>query len=249
MGDFTAQFKELAKKNIDDQTKFFLTQFVLDFCGQFDEVLDIAEAFRKYVPKDQAKTAGSVDELQAHLFLEKRDETLTVKELRDYLKQVHLGNHHPVAITEYLLWKYKKTAKELFEPVKGVDPALIAALEKAIDQYKEALAIKQAREEKMRELERVAALGGVKGMTAKNQLEQMRSEDQLELNRREISSAAAKRRAQKAVDQDDGSAARERALKEEQERLERERQQKDEEERKTKEDSRNRLKARAQMWQ
>jgi len=49
----------------------------------------------------------------------------------------------------------------------------------------------------MAELEATAALGGVKGMAAKAQLEQMKSEDLLEQNRREVTSAANKRKAQR----------------------------------------------------
>jgi len=49
----------------------------------------------------------------------------------------------------------------------------------------------------MAELDAIAAQGGVKGMAAKAQLEQLKSEDLLEQNRREVLSAANKRKAQK----------------------------------------------------
>ena len=71
-----------------------MRSFVSDFFGNFDEgkhdgktpshhtaVLDLAEEFKKYAPK-----AGDVRELEedaAHLFLEKRGETMTIVELRD----------------------------------------------------------------------------------------------------------------------------------------------------------------------
>ena len=68
------------------------------------------------------------------------------------MKQVRLANHHPVALLEYLLWKYSKSVKEVFTPPKGVDPALIAALDAAIEEYKATLAIREAREAKMRKV-------------------------------------------------------------------------------------------------
>jgi hypothetical protein len=164
-----------------------------------------------------------------------------------------LANHHPVALLEYLLWKYHKSAAQLFTPPKGVDPALLRALDEAIEQFKQILAVRQAREEKMRQLEVAASVGGVKGMAARNQLEQMKQEDELEQRKRELTAAAAKRKAQKAVDNDTSYAERvrlekEKAMAEEQERLAREQQEREEAERLKKEESRNRLKAKAALW-
>jgi hypothetical protein len=250
MTDYQAKFKEVTALNIDGQAKFFLTRFVLDFQGNFEEILDLAEDFKKFAndekntncPKDR-----EMNEFVAHLFLERKGETLTVKALRDYLTEIDLDKNNNVAFIEYALWKYKKTLAELFKP-SGASPELIEALNKAIEAFQQALAIRKVREEKMAELERTAALGGVKGMAAKNQLDQMKAEDVLAQNKREINSAAAKRKAQKAVDNDDGSAAREKALKEEAERLEAERIAKEEADRKAKADSRDRLKAKASLW-
>jgi len=44
-------------------------------------------------------------EYSAHIFLEKRGETLTVKDLRDYMKLLDLDANHAVAMIEYLLFK------------------------------------------------------------------------------------------------------------------------------------------------
>lgn len=46
----------------------------------------------------------------------------------------------------------------------------------------------------------VRSLGSVKGMAAKNQIEQMLAEDELERNRQEVTAAAKKRQAEKAVE-------------------------------------------------
>jgi len=184
----------------------------------------------------------------AHYFLEKKLETLTVVELRNYIKDIDLDKNHCVSFIEYAVWKYKKTLVDLFKP-SGASPELLAALEEAIRAYQQVLKEKKIREDKMAELERIAAMGGVKGMTAKNQLDQMRAEDTLALSKAEITSAAKKRLAQKAVDNDDGSAAREKALKEEQVRLETEKKAKDEAEKKQAADSKARLKAKSNLWE
>jgi len=244
--DYQGKFAEVTATNIDSQCKYFLTRFVLDFQGKFDEVLDISEEFKK-MASDTRNTAPhdrELNEFMAHIFLERKGETLTVKALREHMNEIDLDKKHNVSFIEYLLWKFKKTLSELFKP-SGASPELIEALNRAISAHQEVVATKKAREEKMAELERTAALGGVKGMTAKNQLEQMKNDDLLGQNKAEITAAAQKKKAQKAVEKDDGSAAREKALKEEQARLEAERLAKEEAERKAKSDSRARLKAKA----
>jgi hypothetical protein len=150
-----------------------------------------------------------------------------------------------VAFVEYLMWKFQKTVHLLFNPPGQPSPELLAELDRAISEYQAALAVKAARDEKIKQLQQLVELGGVKGMRAKNELDQLLAADLLEQNRREITSAAKKRKAQKAVEADDGTAARERALVEEQQRLEQERIRKEEEARRKKEESRARLAARA----
>eukprot|EP01094_Clydonella_sp_ATCC50884_P026998 TRINITY_DN757_c0_g1_i1.p1 TRINITY_DN757_c0_g1~~TRINITY_DN757_c0_g1_i1.p1 ORF type:complete len:277 (+),score=132.33 TRINITY_DN757_c0_g1_i1:65-832(+) len=251
--DFTGKFMEVTSKSLDEQARFFLQTFVLEFNGAFEPVLAITEEFRKFLPAGAAPDSGVVEEFAAHQFLESRDETLTVRELRENLKQVKLANHHPVALLEYLLWKYQKTAAEAFTPPKGVDPALLAALDQAIEDFKRALAIREAREAKMRKLEEIAAKGGVKALAAKNELEQMQKEDQLEQNRREITSGAKKRAAAKAVANDTSYAERiqrekEEAMRQEELRLAEESRKREEAEAAKAAESKARLKARAALW-
>jgi hypothetical protein len=251
MGDYSRQWQELVSKTVDEQAVYFLKVFVLEFQGTFEQVLDIAQQFKKFAPEGSNRAALSdLPEFEAHLFLEKRDETLTVRGLRENLKaEITLDKNHNVAFAEYLLWKYKHTLHDLFHPSGQPDPALVRALEEAIIEYQQVLATREARERKMAELEAIASKGGVRGMAAKNELEQMRAEDLLAQNKNELTTAAKKRRAQKAVEADDGSAAREQALREEQARLEEENRRKAEAEQRSREDSRARLKAKSSLWQ
>lgn len=251
--DFTDKFLELSKQTIDQQAKTFLVCFVLEFLGKAEEILQTTEEFRKFLPPDQPD-AGVVDEFQAHLFLEKRDETLTVKALRENMKQVRLANHHPVALVEYLLWKYKKTAADLLRPPKGVDPELLKLLDEAIAEFKAAMAARAEREAKMAKLEAIAANGGVKGLAAKSELEQMKSQDLLEQNRREVTSEARKRKAEKLVANDKSYEERlrkekEAKMKEEEERLAIEKAKQAQAEQLKKAESRAKLAARAKLWQ
>ena|SRR3990167_4540190 len=247
-GEYADRWAEIVSKPVDEQAVFFLKVFVLEFQGNFEHVLDTAQHFKKFAPSQE--NVKDLPEFETHLFLEKRDETLTVRALRENLKsEITLDKNHNVAFIEYLLWKYNHTLHDLFHPSGQPDPALVRALELAIIEYQKVLAAKAAREEKMAQLEAIAAKGGVKGMAAKNELEQMRSEDLLAQNKNEITSAAKKRFAQKAVEADDGSAAREKALKEEQARVAEEKRMAEEAEKRKAEDSKARLKARAALWQ
>jgi len=88
----------------------------------------------------------------------------------------------------------------------------------------------------MEDLEKLAAAGGVKALAAKNELEQMKAADQLEMNRNEITAGAKKRYAEKnATD----------PYEEEQKRLAKEKAEKDAAEQAKRDEARARLAARA----
>jgi len=232
-----ATWDEYVNKSIDDQATAFLKAFVLEFGGgRFEEVLEIASQFRKFAVKD----ACDLEEQQAHLFLEKRDETLTVAELRKYLKEIDFDNNRRTAFLEYALWKWKKTPSEWIKELDSPKKGGTAALEAAIAAYRAVIAAREAREAKMAELEKIAADGGVKGSKAKHELEQMKSECKLAANKAEITAGARKRAAEKnAVD----------PFEEEQKRLAAEKAKKEAEDKKKAEDARARLKAKSSMWE
>eukprot|EP00049_Salpingoeca_infusionum_P017762 m.354248 g.354248 ORF g.354248 m.354248 type:complete len:255 (-) comp16964_c0_seq1:279-1043(-) len=237
--ELQVEFAKVTALSIDDQSVYFLRQFVTEFSGNFEEVLDLAQEFKKYAP-----TEGDVRELEedkAHLFLERRGETLTVKELRDALKEIDLDSNNRVSLIEFLLYKYKFTLEQLFEERDHKIEHLLKKLEEAIAIYQAELAAKQAREDKMAQLEELSTQGGVKGMRAKAELEAMRNEDMLERNRREIQAGAKKRAAQKAVDSGDPYA-------EEQKRLEEEKKKQEAEAKAQREESRRRLAEKAKLW-
>ncbi|EDR23751.1 hypothetical protein EDI_308830 [Entamoeba dispar SAW760] len=242
MSQYAQQYKELAEKKVEEQAKAFLTQFVLEFQGKFDEVLDTATSFKGY-------TDGTVETLEEdamHVFMEKRGETTTIQDLRERLKTNGIEFRKRFAFIDYMMFEYCKNIKDLFEKRGGAaTPEMLKALDDALAEFQKVMDIKNARLQKMKKLESDAAKGGVKGMAAQNELAQMKSEDQLALNKMEVTAAAKKRKAQKAVENGDDSKAREKALKEENARLEAEKKKKEEEEKRKREESRRRLAERA----
>jgi len=233
------EFAKVTAKTINEQANFFLRSFVADFAGNFDEVLDLAEEFKKFAPKE-----GVVRELEedaAHLFLERRGETMTVIELRDALRAIDLDMNKKVSLIEYCLYKYKKSLRELFEEKPGNIEALLQRLEEAIVAHQKVLEAREARQQLMHDLEKESESGGVKGMKARLSLESMKNEDSLERNKEEVNAGAQKRAAQRAVDNGD-------PFVEEQKRLAEEKKKKEAEEKAARDEARARLKAKAEKF-
>ena len=220
------------------QANVFLKAFVADFQGKrFEEVLDVAQQFGRYI--SPTSPTGYLEEAIAHQFLEKRGETVTATELRNQLRIIDVDNQHRLSFLEYALFKFKKTPGEFFTDLHNPSRGGGEALRQAIEEYRAVLKARDERSTKMAALEATAAAGGVKGMAAKNQLAQMQQEDQLALNKAEITSAANKRKAEKnAVD----------PYEEEQKKQAEEKAKRDEEEKKKKEEARGRLAAKAAMF-
>jgi len=233
----SAKWNEIVAQSIDDQANVFLRAFALEFSGGgFEEVLDIASQFKRFAPKEGVP---DLEEHKAHLFLERRGETLTVQQLRLTLKDIDVDNNNRVAFLEYALFKWKKTPQQFF--VELAKPQKVgAALEAAIAEYRKVIATREARENKIEELKADAAAGGVKGAKAKNELAQLLHEDQLHQNKAEITTAAKKRAAEKvAID----------PYAEEQKRLEEEKKKKEAEEKAKQDESRAKLKAKTSLWE
>jgi len=252
MADLKAKWGEIVSKPVDDQVKFFLRAFVLDFQGKFDVVLDIAESFKNFkegIEESERKNIKELGEFECHVFLEKRGETLTVRDLRENLKaEIRLDPHHNVALMEYLLWKYQKNLHQLFTPPpEGSVPAhLLEALDRAIEAHNQAV---QAERERQRKIKELADAEG----TSKNELERHHvNKQKQELEGQEFGAAFAalqarkkKREAEEALK----NAEKVDPYQEEQKRLAAEKARKEEEERKRREESRAKLKAKASLWQ
>eukprot|EP00038_Savillea_parva_P023216 m.40032 g.40032 ORF g.40032 m.40032 type:complete len:261 (+) comp5906_c0_seq1:2620-3402(+) len=231
--------KITTEQGINAQCKYFLTEFVSEFAGKFEEVLDLAEEFKSYAPKGEVDDIRELDEQQTHLFLEKRGETATVRELRDALREIDIDLNLKVSFIEYCLFKYKKTLHQLFEEKPKNVASLLKALEDAIELHQALLAAKKAEEEQMEALRKVAESGsGVKAMKARAELEQLRVRSVTGANMAEIKAAWKTRRAKKDLESADPAA-------EEMKRVEEKKKAEAEAEEQRKKESREKFKARA----
>eukprot|EP01104_Vermistella_antarctica_P008691 TRINITY_DN2194_c0_g2_i1.p1 TRINITY_DN2194_c0_g2~~TRINITY_DN2194_c0_g2_i1.p1 ORF type:complete len:287 (+),score=85.46 TRINITY_DN2194_c0_g2_i1:131-862(+) len=238
--DFKQQFTELTKtQSIDAQALTFLKAFVAEFQGNFEEVLKLAEEFKGFC--SQTGTIQELDEFEAHRFMEKRGETKTVKDMRDQLADIDLDLNHRVAFIEYLLFRYKKSLKDLFTAKPNA--ALVAKLEKAILQYRAVFEEKKAREVKMDDLRNRANNGDVR---AKSELRRMEMDDPAKSCKDEMSALHARMAAQRALK--NPKEEEDKLYQEEQARVAEGKQQEEREARKKADDSKARLKARSAMW-
>jgi F actin bundling C terminal len=154
-------------------------------------------------------------------FLQRNDATRTALERRKEVRDVDLNFDDYVDFIELalLLFKgmilseyYKRVGEacphdlsnggvgvtgvgfELLDELFTMPTALSPELEKAIEEF---AAQKRARANRLHSLEEKAAGGGVRAMSAKNELAQLNAADVTEMNRLEITLNAAKRRAGK----------------------------------------------------
>lgn len=230
------KFAEITAMSHTDQAIWFLNGFWDELKPEAEKVWGFVHAMIE-IQTGQPKLYGSrqppikegcdIDEMQAHMFLEKMKETMTVVQLRKRLSALDLDNNKRMSLAEYMLDHFKKTPAQLCNAPQGdSDPAKLLAAQKAIDAAGEALnsaqdaaahakkaqdelaasvaalaAEEKALADKLSGLEAIANGndGVVKKNKAKNEIEQMKAEDPLPLRKAKITQAAALKKAEKAT--------------------------------------------------
>jgi len=124
--------------NYVDQTKFFLNAYFDDVIGK-GEGENVWAWTNKFIEldKEKGKNGDSLNEFDAHRFLEQIGETLRVVELRDMLREIDLDFNKRMAIVEFLIYRYKKTITELLKKPQG-DSSLLAVAEQKLKSVSEA---------------------------------------------------------------------------------------------------------------
>merc|ERR1712063_49200 len=254
------KFQALINKPVSEQTEFFLKSFIFALDTQWKKLIELSKTFNKYLQdygQAEGDTACALDPSQAADFLQKNGKTRTAMQRRTEIRDIDIDNNDRITFIEYLLLHYKamiiteyykRTGEsnpydlsqdgigvtgvgqilldELFTLPLGLEPALA----KAIEEY---TSTKKARETQMKTLSEKAAAGGVRGMAAKNELEQLEAQDSTDMNRLELTLNAAKKRAAKKSGEE---AVRDRKAQEEAAAKAKA------------EESRAKLKARAALW-
>jgi len=150
MADWQNGFKELTAKPHSAQAQWWLNGFWNKGADKDAEnVWKIAHMFMEidaghpvlYGSKTQDfKETADLDEFKSHVVLEKLGETLTVQALRKRLKALDIDNNNRMALSEFLLDKYKKTPAELVNSPQGtLDRSIIDAAQAKCDEAQDLL--------------------------------------------------------------------------------------------------------------
>lgn len=264
--EFSAKFQALCLAPPEEQATQFLRAFVTDFVGKFEDVLLLADDFKKMLEESGNPAHNELEKDKIHQYLEMHDEALHNAELVEAMKSIDITMNNKTAFIEYLMWKYDKRVPDLF--VKKTDEEalrnkeLLTQLDVAIAAYKTAGLAFSEHEKKIKELEALVEAGGVKGMKAKHELAQLKERRFTVDNKARIEAGARTKRLEKDIEKDKANAAAEAerikaeeearqqaAWAEENKRLEAEKAARDAEEAKKKEESKQRLKAKAALWE
>lgn len=175
-------FEELTARTHSEQGIWWLNGFWKEGAEEYKEdIWTIVHQFIecqldrpvRYGSKPDVFTEGtSLDEFKSHRILEIMGETLTVVALRKRLKHLDIDNDNMMAISEYLLDKYKKNPEELTSAPQGdVDPAELAAAQDACDKAVEALSFASDELAKAKRTKEEAAVALAEVQAAEAELE------------------------------------------------------------------------------
>jgi len=215
--DNVQKFKDLTQKPIEQQSELFMKSFIFDLGDDWKMINKLETSYRKRLV-DAAENQPDLNPVMAADFLQKNGKERTAQQRKEEVADVDLDHNGRIAFIEYLLLHYKsmiltayykRTGEscpydlshdgvglkdvgkylldELFTMPMGLDPEL----ERAIEEFTKA---KKAREDKLKDLRTKSDAGGVKGLAASNEIKQMESADNTQMNKLEITLEAAKKR-------------------------------------------------------
>merc|ERR1712063_22411 len=145
-----AKLQELCGKTYKEQGIWFLNCFWQEFAEPEAELVWNYVAKNAELDLENHETGCGLDEMKAHVFLEKFDETLAVRDMRDKLRSTGaIGqSDRPklVPLTHYLLYKYNADWKKLVDETRQGDNK--EEMERAEQMLQEVLAAFKESEEK-----------------------------------------------------------------------------------------------------
>ena len=214
-----AKFDKALEADTDSQCELFMKSFIFNLGDDWKEVVRLSSEFNKFLADGGNENDCSC--IQASHFLQKNGKTRTGIQRKEELRDVDLNFDDRISFLEYCLLHYKvmiltayykrigvpcphdlssdgvgitgvggELLDELFYMPAGLPPAL----QRALDEF---FSMKRAKEAKIKTLTAKALLPGVKGLTAKNEIAQLNTRNQTDMNRLEITLNAAKRKAMK----------------------------------------------------
>jgi len=200
-------FKKVNKNTYGTQAQFFLNAFWdQGVIANAEEVWKFTQAYirtdlhlKGLSPPNPSKEGTELDEHGFHYFLEKEIEPITVLAAREKFKQADVSFDGRVSLVEFLLWHYKRSPLEFYKnaPVDIDGETMVTPeIAKAYAALNAAKAEIQKIESEKDRLETEIETGGsvIKVARAQNELSQLFSRDNTDLNRALITAEAALRK-------------------------------------------------------
>ena len=211
------KFDKAVATDTDTQCELFMKSFIFTLGDEWKTVVTLSKSFTAFV--EASGNGNDCSSIQAAHFLQKNGKTRTGLQRKQELKDVDLNSDNRICFLEYLLLHYKAMilrahyerigkpcpfdlsgdgvgvigcGNQLLEELFTFPGGLPADLQQALDDF---FATKRKRAARLKKLQKKAALPGVKGLTAKNEIAQINAQSGTEMNRLEITLNAAKRRA------------------------------------------------------
>jgi len=140
------------------------------------------------------KEGCDLDEFKAHKFLESLGEVLTVQALRKRLEAIDLDKNRKMALSEYLIFKYNKTPKQLIEAPQGGNEKELAAAQAMMLEVQTALQEVQSKLESQKaalaaQKEAKAAADAARAAAEQSLAEQKAAEEQVRAAEAELQAA------------------------------------------------------------
>lgn len=141
--------KELSEKTYLKQAQWFLNAYwspedkEVNFSQHPEECEKVWDMYNQMVKldTDNGKEGNELDEHRAHIFLEKTTGAITVKKMREVLREVDVDFNSMVSLTEALIYSYKIDYKYLVTAVvdDSEAKALMQAAKDAVSSATQAL--------------------------------------------------------------------------------------------------------------
>merc|ERR1711982_218045 len=121
------KFHDICNKTYKEQGVWFLNCFWEEFAEKEAETIWNYVLTNSTLDLENHEEGSSLDEMKAHVFLEKFDETLTVREMRAKLRSTgaigETERPKNVPLTHYLLYKYNADWNKLVDETRQGDNA------------------------------------------------------------------------------------------------------------------------------
>ena len=136
----------------------------------------MSEVFRKIAASDKSDAdVSELIEVEFLRFLTSQGRTMTRDQMRKTFASVDFDKSGGISFIEWLCFRYEKTVEDLMTPQDPLPADLRAELDDAMASYQAAMAEERVFTDKIAELELLVEKGGVKGGTAKAELEGLKN--------------------------------------------------------------------------